>query len=470
MAAHLTSYDAVPYASFPHAPSHPDQLATVAFLHGLDPPCPRRCRMLELGCGSGANLIGIAYGLPQATLVGVDLAPTAIARARAAAQAVGLDNVELHVGDVRGLPDAVNGEFDYIVAHGLYTWVDHPTREALLAACGQHLAPDGVAFISFNTHPGGHFRRAVRELAFWYAGEPDDPEELASRARELFAKLTELRGDTDAWGALLASELPPLATAATDHLVHDLLGESWEPVWFAQFTAAASEYGLQYIGEASWHRVSGPWDPHVEEGLRQLSGGNRIAYEQIVDFMVWRRFRDSLLCRAGPAVDASIALDRLTQLRFRPAGPLGGLGAESNRLLVALAARTPPAVAFERLQADLGVETTELAGALFEGVRRGHVTMHLDPPELGRADVERPRISALARLQARDQKYCTTLLGGLVELDGAVIRTLVGLADGTRDHEQLRADLAATGAARLEPHQFEDAMRTLGAMALIESG
>lgn len=465
----LTIYDEIPYSSYPHSPSHPDQISTVAFLHGLEPPSPVRFRMLELGCGTGENLIGIAYGLPGATLIGIDLAPTAITRARSTAQALGLQNVDFQVGDLCNLPRDSLGEFDYVVAHGLYSWVDHETREALLAVCEAHLAPDGLAYVSFNTHPGGHFRRALRELALWHAGDAGEPEDVAARARELFGKLSELRSDADAWGALLASELPSLAKASTDFLVHDILSDHWQPVWFTDFADAAARHGLQYVGEASFHRVSGPWEPHVEEGLRELSGGDRASYEQIVDFMVWRRFRDSILCRAGRTAADTIDRTRVGQLRFRPAGPLGGFGSEPGPLLTALAALTPPPVPFERLRKDMEVGAADLAEALFDATRRGRVTMHLDPPRVGAAHADRLRVSALARLQAADQRYCTTLLGGVVELEGSVIRALLALADGSRDRDQLRVDLAAAGGPLMEPEQFDAALGELAALALVES-
>jgi SAM-dependent methyltransferase len=468
--AELTLYDEIPYESFPHPACHPDQLATVAFLHGLSPPSPADCRMLELGCGSGENLLGIAYALRGSRLVGIDLARTPIERARDTAAALDLANIEFRVTDVRDLASRGLGEFDFVVAHGLYSWVDHDTRDAVLAACEQHLAPNGIAYVSFNTHPGGHFRRGLRELAFWYARGTSDRAAVASRARELFTGLVELRRDSDAWGALLHSELPDLSIAPTSFLTHDLLGDDWEPVWFADFAAAAARHGLQYVGEGSFHRVSGPWEPQVEEGLRRLADGDRVAYEQIVDFMVWRRFRDSLLCRSGPAVRDRVDLNRLTDLHFRPAGPLGGLAGEPDAILVALAEHAPHAVSFAALRSVLGAETMELAGSLLDGARRGGITMHLRRPALGGASGERPQISALARLEAAtDRRYCTTLLGGVVKLEGPVIRSLIGLADGLRDREQIRLDLAAAGAPLLEPEQFDTALRELAAMALIES-
>jgi len=465
-----TIYDEVPYSGYPHSSSHPDQISTVAFLHGVEPPAPLSCRMLELGCGSGETLIGIAYAVPGASLVGVDLAPTAIARARRTAEALGLHNVEFLLGDLRDLLDGSLGKFDYVVAHGVYTWVDEATRDALIAVCAGHLAPDGLAYVSFNTHPGGHFRRALRELAFWHARDARGPAEVAERARELFAQLSELRSDADAWGALVATELPQLANASTDFLVHDLLSEHWSPVWFSEFAQAAARHGLQYVGEASLHRVSGPWEPNVEEGLRRLSQSDRVAYEQIVDFLVWRRFRDSIVCRSGRSVAGTIDRALLTQLHFRPAGPLSGFGGERDPVLEALASATPPPIAFEQLlpQTDLGTE--ELTQYLFDTARRGRITMHLDPPRLGGADAERPRISALARLQAVDQKYCTTLLGGVVQLEGPVVRALVQLADGSRDFEQLRTDLAGLGGPLLEPEQLETALNELASLALVEAG
>ena len=465
-----TLYDEIPYATYPHSPSHPEQLATVAFLHGLDPPAVAGCRVVELGCGSGANLLGMAYGLPAARLVGIDLAHSAIAQARSNARALGLRNVEFHVGDVRDVSAHGLCEFDYVIAHGLYAWIDQAAREALMATCAAHLAADGIAYVSFNTHPGGHFRRSLRELALWHARDYQDPAQRAERSRELFASLRSLRGESDPWGALLAAELPELSVAPTDHLVHDLLNEDWEPVWFADFAAAAQRNGLQYVGEASLHRVTGPWEPEVEAELWRLADGDRVAYQQFVDFMVWRRFRDSLLSHVGHAASDHIDLGRLQALRFRLSGPLAEQDARPNEILPTLAARSPQAISFEQLRAQLGAEPEPLAEALLDLARHGRVAMHLEPPAVGDAGASRPRVSALARMQAIDGDYCTTLFGGIVRLDGSVIRTLLRLADGTRDRDEIRAELAQTSGAVLAPQQLDAALHDLAAMGLLEPG
>jgi len=126
------AYDAVRYSNYPYAQTHPDRLATVAILHGLEPPDPFTARVLEIGCGAGGNLMAMAAATPGIRAVGVDLATGPIEDGRAVIAEVGLTNVELRQGDVRDLTDGALGEFDYIVAHGVYGWIPQDARDALL--------------------------------------------------------------------------------------------------------------------------------------------------------------------------------------------------------------------------------------------------------------------------------------------------------------------------------------------------
>jgi tRNA G46 methylase TrmB len=73
----LTAYDEVLYPSYTHNQTHPDRLATIATLFGLTPAPVERCRVLELGCGNGSNLVPMAYGLPGSEFVGIDRWPKA---------------------------------------------------------------------------------------------------------------------------------------------------------------------------------------------------------------------------------------------------------------------------------------------------------------------------------------------------------------------------------------------------------
>src|SRR5262245_22460675 len=139
-----TSYDTVPYAGAPFATLHPGFLATRAALFGMTPAPPSSCRVLELGCGMGNNLLPLAVALPGASFLGVDLSPAQIAMGRQAAEQLGLANVELRAASILELPGDL-GTFDYILCHGVYSWVPPAAQEAILALCGRCLAPQGVA-------------------------------------------------------------------------------------------------------------------------------------------------------------------------------------------------------------------------------------------------------------------------------------------------------------------------------------
>ena len=235
-----TAYDEIPYANLPFAQTRPAVLATVATLHGLTPPDPREARVLELGCGAGANLAGIAAADPGVRAVGVDLAPTAVEVARATAAAAGLDNVTFDVGDVLALTEGELGEFDYVIVHGLYAWAPEHVREAVLASCRSHLSPHGIAYLSYTAHPGGHMRQMLREMAQWHARGLEEPLERAERARGLFTLLDQLgeSAGPSFYSGVVGEDVHALATAPDSMLVHDLLGSTYAPVWFTEFAAA----------------------------------------------------------------------------------------------------------------------------------------------------------------------------------------------------------------------------------------
>ena len=254
------AYDAVRYSNYPYAQTHPERLATVAILHGLTPPDPFAARVLEIGCGAGGNLMAMAAATPGIRALGVDLAAEPIAEGQAAIAEIGLGNVELRQGDLRDLADGSLGEFDYIVAHGVYSWIPADAREALMATIRASLAPAGVAYVSFNAHPGGYFRRMLRDVGLWHARahDDDDPAERAAKAQELYKFLAEHRmTSADTYGALLEREVPALADGPIYRLVHDDLSDHWHPVWFAEFAAHAGRHELAYVGEADLYGLRG---------------------------------------------------------------------------------------------------------------------------------------------------------------------------------------------------------------------
>jgi SAM-dependent methyltransferase len=465
------NYDEIPYSKYPYPQTHPDRLATIATLHGLDPAPPARCRVLELGCGAGGNLIPLAYSAPDLVAVGVDLAATAIAEGRRTVEALGLGNVELRAGDLRDLRDGDGGGFDYVVAHGVYAWVDAEVRDALLAAMRAQLAPDGVAFVSYNALPGGYLRRMIREMGLWHGRDAADPLARAGAAQQLFQFLAEHRVADDPYGTVLARELRRVVARPLHTLVHDDLGDNTVAVWFSDFVAHARRHGLEFLGESELADLEDDrLPPGVEPAVRELAGEDRVAFEQYNDFLLGRKFRQSLLCHADRPVQEEPDRERMAHLRWlSSAVPEGGVPSGLlPRAIAVLEGSWPATLAFEDLRDQLGADTGELADALLHGFRSGVVEPHVDPPRWAQTPGERPRASALARLQAAESIDVTNLRHENVRMEETAARRLLRLLNGTRDHAAILAELiGGKDPLALAPEDLERNLGTLADLALL---
>ena len=158
------SYDTVPYQSTFQPQIYPDRMATLATLLGMKPQKIENCRYLELGCGEGDNLIGFAFSLPESEFVGIDLSAKHIEKANKMAAELGLKNIKFLQLDVMKLNREDYGQFDYIAAHGLFSWVPDFVREKVLAIYSEMLTPHGVGYLSYNTLPGGYMRQMMRDM------------------------------------------------------------------------------------------------------------------------------------------------------------------------------------------------------------------------------------------------------------------------------------------------------------------
>jgi SAM-dependent methyltransferase len=183
MSSHSNVYDSVPYPSFAFRQTHPDRLRVVGTLFGMNPPNVEHCRVLEIACGNGGNLIPTAFGLPNSQFVGVDLAAKPVEMARERITRLELKNIRLEQADLMDIgPDF--GEFDYIIAHGVFAWVPERVQEKILAICKANLSRNGVAFVSYNTNPAGHVRQMVREMTRFHERRHADAADKVKVARD----------------------------------------------------------------------------------------------------------------------------------------------------------------------------------------------------------------------------------------------------------------------------------------------
>jgi SAM-dependent methyltransferase len=444
------AYDEVPYPDFPYEFTQPGRMAALAVMHGLTPPPPATARVLELGCGAGGNVLAIAAERPGVAAHGIDLAERPVAAARATARAAGIDNATFGVGDVRSLSDL--GEFDYVIAHGLYAWVPPEVRDAVMAVIAQRLSPHGIAFVSYNAHPGGQLARALRDAALWHVRDLEEPLERGARAAELFGLLEDARvsGGSEAYAGTLARIVHDLADASPQVAHHDILSDGWDPVWFADFAAHAARHGLAYVDEA-WPRRPRP--PAVTAMLERLGAAGRAEREQYVDILLCRRFRSSLLCRAERAPSDEPDLERLRELRFVAGDAPDGLDVATRR--------RPEALPFDELGATVE-EVWRACGA-------GAIVPWVGGPPAVHEPGERPRAHALARFQAERGRPLTTLTGTFLRVDDPASRALVALLDGTRDRAAILRDLQGAAGVGLPPEALDANLRTLAVRGLLLS-
>jgi SAM-dependent methyltransferase len=305
------AYHQIPYLTGPMVDSHPDRLASVASLFGMTPAPVTSCRVLEIGCGSGGNIIPMAFRLPGSRFTGVDLADQPIAEGQRVAGELELANLELIAMDLCDIGPAL-GEFDYIIAHGVYSWVADPIRDRLLAVCRERLAPQGVAYISYNALPGRYVRTMLRDMMIYHTRNTDDPWERMEQARSLLRKLGEAHMVSAAWQPMVEAEIQMAFTEDVGWFFHDDLEPVNDPFYFRDFAACAARHSLQYLGDARPHLMFDSRTPI------DWVGGDVLEREQYFDFLCLRAFRQTLLCASEVRLARPAGPERMD--RFQRAG------------------------------------------------------------------------------------------------------------------------------------------------------
>lgn len=485
------TYDLVPYPSASFPQSHPNRLAGMAKVFGVDAPSPSTARVLELGSADGSNLFPMAEQLPGASFLGIDYSGKQVEAGRKAIEAAGLKNVQLRHQDILDFP-LTEGKFDYIIVHGVFSWVPEPVREKILAICSSCLSDKGVAFISYNALPGWNMRKSLRDMMLFHTAGITDPVTRVSQARALLKFLAEsVPADRSAYGLLLKSELEIISKVSDNYLLHDYMEEENTAFYFHQFMGKAMQHGLQYLSESSLsHMLASNFPENVAKTLSQL--GQIMAQEQYMDFVRNRMFRQTLLCKASTPVLRNISADRLKGCSFQSlllplTGPVdlkagvplncptasGQQIATTDPFLKAvfsiLVESTTSAPSFAELLAAASakakphvttpardraaVEEATLAANLLNLYSRGLLEVLGEPVRCDLTVPAKPALSAYARYQALNARTLTNRLHMAIPADG-LGRVVAAQCDGTRTPAQLvDFAVAETKAGRLNVTQ-----------------
>ncbi|MBI4292473.1 MAG: methyltransferase regulatory domain-containing protein [Betaproteobacteria bacterium] len=464
MAQEQTPYDAIPYSSHPFAQSHPDRLASIAKLFGLDAPAVDNCRVLELGCSMGGNLIAMAQKHLGADFIGIDASSRQIAEGWKVVDALHLKNVALKHLDILDVSDSL-GKFDYIVSHGVYSWVPPAVQNKMLDLCKRHLAANGVAYISYNTYPGWHVRGIVRDMMLYRSMQFSDPATRLAQAKllvEFVAKSSP--GADDPYRKLLQGELDVLIRSDDYYLHHDHLEENNHPVYFHEFARRLGVNGLQYLGEADFSTmVSTNFAPDIAKTLHDLGAHDILQMEQYMDFVRCRYFRQTLICHSAVRLNRQLtpALVKNLLLASQAAPDTHAASAEASDLqtfrtpggrgitcrspvtknaLRTLQQQWPASVPFQELLSlckSTGATDDEfLANEMLACMAAGVVEWRLSPDPFTTKVTRKPATTPSARLQASQGNRVTNLRDITVTLDD-IHRSVLRHLEGKQNRKQL---------------------------------
>ncbi len=293
----------------------------------------RTARVLEIGCASGGHIIPLAALWPEARFVGVDLSPVQIAAGKARIERLGLGNIALSARSLDEIGPA-DGEFDFIVCHGVYSWIPEPLREALLRVVAERLAPEGVATVSFNVLPGWRLFQIVRDSLILHARLENDPARRAAQARELLDRLSTESNNRYNYGRIWRDEARRIAAGGDAYIAHEIFEDDNAPATFSDFCAALDRHGLAYVGECNVaaNREDG-MAPAGAATIRALARGDDRAREQYLDIFSGRAFREAVITHARRAggVSREIRRDRLDAFHFVAPRALDGDPAVGSR-------------------------------------------------------------------------------------------------------------------------------------------
>ncbi len=398
------------------------------------------------------------------------------------------------------------GQFDYLIAHGIFSWVPVAVQEKIFEIASRSLAPQGVAYVSYNCLPGWYFKRVVREMMLYHTRRFTEPAKRIEQARAFVDHLAMGAVDPSSHHArLLKEQADELRGMSDTYLFHEYLEEVNQPLYFHEFAARAAAHGLQYIWESNQGDPGNYLRNEAKETLARLST-DVIRREQNIDFLINRRFRRSLLCHDDVVLDRSLPVDRLMS-RFwfvgsaRPQSERVHLSPGVEETFVAPTAESitttnpivkatlaylhetsPRALSFDELHDAVRARlegARDIERVADDKLRRdiavllGHcVWSRLVKPQVHLMTIntvvgERPVASPVARYQAKSSDRVTNLRHEQIALD-PLERRLLPLLDGQRDRATL-VDILA-GMAETEqipialdgrPVQDEEALRSI---------
>jgi 2-polyprenyl-3-methyl-5-hydroxy-6-metoxy-1,4-benzoquinol methylase len=385
-------YNREDYPSMSHPTGHPSIMAASAIFGGLRTTQVPTSRILEIGCASGHHILPIAAAFPDASITAVDLSNHAIEKAQSIAQSAKITNAQFLCADIKNWRPSAH-QYDYIIAHGFFSWVDDEAKSALLDICQHALTPNGVAMISYNTQPGWALRQPLREMTNALRHMP-----ACKNSSILALDLIEsaMEGTDTDYGKYLISLIKDAKAKGEQQLKFDDLGPINDPCYFSQFVQWCQAAGLKYVSESDIALSNPAMLPEGAKSLLPNLRNDPLLQQQLADFFTGRTFRTSLICRA----DANLwqpTWEEVAEFSIELLMPIPATGNPiTDRIAEVIHQEQPDCVPMRELLADIQTcEPEQAVTVILQLAQLGILRLRSIPYRSLQSMPEHPRLSLL---------------------------------------------------------------------------
>ena len=296
------TYNELLYKSNPFTYTIPALLEAQGKLFGLTPKDSRKARILELGSSFGGNIITQALYNPEAEFVGVDLTAEQVKKGNEVIEKIGLKNIKLIEKNILDINEDF-GKFDYIIVHGVFSWVPDIVKEKIIKICNENLTEEGIAYISYNTYPGWKEADKIREMMLYankYFPEVSQGDKvqrgkafisIVAEQMKIYTDVAEKKGD-------FIKQIEGILNMQDYYVGHEQLENINDPMYLHEFVDMLRKENLQYISDVGLRlSIASVYNDSTIEKLQQLSQGDPVIKEQCLDYILDTKFRRALICK-----------------------------------------------------------------------------------------------------------------------------------------------------------------------------
>lgn len=477
-------YDELPYLTSARRKASPDCIATVSSLLGHKVNDPSKSRILEIGCGTGEHIITIASSYPESYCLGVDLSPVQINMGLEFIKKLQLENIELSVSDFNNLKAE---KFDYIIAHGLMSWIPINEQKNLLETIQKHLTNEGIAYISYNTFPGWHEKKIIREIML---GASNLENNIVERAKAGLLRLSQaelaLKNDTSAYSVSIQEHHKKFQKLPIWYIAHEYMEPNNNPFYFEEFSSLLNTCSLEFLGEINLDSMIASNYPATFSKILEKEE-NLIKREQLSDYFLNRSFRESLIRKklnfknkintleAVSTMWIRAQVDRTPKFdtkdsfafQFKNNTNIGISDSIHEKALQKLSKSWPAAVSFTELvsnslnQKDVNAKNlADLSIFLSSIYTKNLLELFFSNPKIASIS-DKPLISELARHQINTSNTVTNSIFENVDINDEVCKKLFPLLDG----KKTKFEIAKI--TDLDINHINDALKKLSSKSLL---